>query len=76
MQKDVLRENFFTAIAKLLASTVINRDLTQAKDMVADDPDLQSTLETLHYHYSKLEKTLPAFCKRYPTSPACKNLRK
>lgn len=76
MKKHLLQENIFAEIGKLLSLSRIQKDLDKAKDLVEDDPDLQETMETLKYHYSKLEKTLPEFCKRYPNSPACKNLRK
>lgn len=71
-----IHENIFAEIGKLLSLSKIQKDLDKAKDMVEEDPDLQETMETLKYHYAKLEKTLPEFCKRYPNSPACKNLRK
>jgi antitoxin component YwqK of YwqJK toxin-antitoxin module len=73
---DKLRENIFTEIGKLLSLSTIKKDLDKARDLVEEDPDLQETMETLKYHYAKLEKSLPEFCKRYPDSPACKNLRK
>lgn len=71
-----LQEGFFAEIGKLLSLSSIQKDLDKAKGMLDDDPDLQETMETLKYHYSKLQKTLPDFCKKYPDSPACKNLKK
>jgi hypothetical protein len=71
-----IQENIFTEIGKLLSLSTIKTNLAAAKNLVNDDPDLQDTIDTLQYHYAKLQKTLPEFCKRYPDSPACKNLRK
>ena len=70
-----LGEGLFSEIGKLLALPKIQKDLAKAKDMLEEDPDLQETMETLQYHYAKLQKTLPEFCKKYPDSKACRNLK-
>lgn len=67
-----IQENIFTEIGKLLSLPTIKKILNQKED---SDPSLSATLKAIKRQYQDLQKDLPAFCKKYPESPACKNLK-
>ena len=72
MNKDIYMENIFNVIANLLTKASTGKILKQA----AQDPDLLKSVEDMNDKYNRLQEKLPDFCKKYPDSPACKNLNK
>ena len=65
-----LRENLFTELGKLIATAALKYKLTMG-DM-RNDPDLNSTLESLEFHSKEAERKLKSLCNRNPEHPKCK----
>lgn len=71
-----LHENFFTMIAKILATPMMKVQFGRLNQKFQNDPELQSSLQSLKFYTDKLEKDLMMHCKRHPDSKHCKDLSK
>lgn len=69
-----LRENLFTAIAKLLASAALKREFS--KRDLENDQSLKATMESLKFHAEEFERSIKTLCDRFPNNPSCKNRKK
>lgn len=65
-------ENMFSAIAKLLTKFAVRKELGKAMD----DPNLQSSIESLRWHAEEAERQLKNLCRDYPELDKCKKLSK
>lgn len=75
-KREILRENLFVEIGKLLALSQLKRNLPKAMREVEDDMSLKSTLESLQFHANELDRQLKNHCARYPNSSICKEKSK
>jgi hypothetical protein len=71
-----IEENIFTEIGKLLVLPTVLKNLKKAEQMLEDDVELQSYIESARYHLDIVNKKLPDFCKRHPESNLCKDTGK
>jgi len=67
MKISTIQENFFTKIAKMIASFQISR--------LPDDPKLKQALEDMRRSNEEAAVILHNFCKRNPDDPICKDKR-
>ncbi len=72
----MLKENLFASIGKLIASAFIQKDIKKAIRQADNDPELQSTLQSIKYHTDRLKDLQNNHCQKFPTSPQCKNKKK
>jgi hypothetical protein len=72
----MINENLFTTIGKLIASTLSKKDIKKAIKQADEDPEIQSTLQSLEYHTKELDRLTKAHCARVPDSPNCKDNKK
>lgn len=72
-RKDIINENLFTTIAKMLALPALKANMSRLDKKFKSDPDLQSTIKSIEFHTDELERKLKLHCKRWPDSPHCKD---
>ena len=68
----MLRENIFTQIAKLLALSQLKKEIPKAIKELEGNPEVQASLESLKYHVQEADDLLTYLCKKYPDNPKCK----
>lgn len=65
-------EKFLLQIAKLLASSVVKRNLKQAERQINSDPEMVGLINGIQIQTKQLERILPKFCSRHPNHSLCK----
>lgn len=67
-----LQENMFTQIAKLIASSLVKMKLDKAMRELSDDPNIQSSIQSMKYHAEAAQRALERICKDHPEHDGCK----
>ena len=72
----LLQENIFLTIAKMLAIGQIKKNIGKAMKDLDDAPKIKKSLESMEYWAGQVETELKNFCKSYPDSERCKDVKK